>query len=89
MLHLASLRTAQDEELVSLTLQMLNSHFPNERRIAIDALLKTNHVSEIVPLLKAWWSVPPQTRATIAAGLYRAGYQIIQRDRALEIERLQ
>jgi len=31
--------------------------------------------------------VPP-TRAAIAAGLYRAGYQVMEKDRSLGIERL-
>ena len=88
VLRLASLRMAQGKELVTLALQMLNSHFPNERRIAMDALLKVNAVSELTPLLKQWGSVPPQTRAAIAAGLYRAGYQFVERDRSLGIERL-
>ena len=88
VLHLASLRVAQGKERVTLALQMLNSHFPNERRIAMDALLKANVVSELAPLLKQWGRVPPQARATIAAGLYRGGYQIVERDRSLGIERL-
>ena len=45
---------AQGKERVTLALQMLNSHFPNERRIAMDALLKANVVSELAPLLKQW-----------------------------------
>jgi len=88
VLRLASLGVAQGKERVTLARQMLNSHFPNERRIAMDALLKANAVSELTPLLKQWGSVPPQSRATIAAGLYRAGYQIVERDRSLGIERL-
>ena len=79
---------AQGKERATLALQMLNSHFPNERRIAMDALLKANVVSELAPLLKQWGRVPPQARATIAAGLYRGGYQIVERDRSLGIERL-
>ena len=31
--------------------------------------------------------VPP-TRAAVAAGLYRAGYQVVEKDRSLGIERL-
>jgi HEAT repeat protein len=88
VLRLTSLRITQGEERVALALQMLNSRFPNERRIAMDVLLKANAVSELTPLLKKWGSVPPQTRATIAAGLYRAGYQFVERDRSLEIKRL-
>lgn len=88
VLRLANLRIAKGEELVPLALQMLNSHFPNERRIAMDALLKVNGVSELSPLIKQWGSVPPLTRATIAAGLYRAGYQLVVVNRSLRIERL-
>lgn len=87
VLRLTNLRITQGEEHVTLALQMLNSHFPNERRIAMDALLKANGVSEFTPLLKKWGSVSPQTRATIAAGLYRSGYQFVERDRGLEVER--
>ena len=86
--RLATLRVAQGEELVTLALQMLKSHFPNERRLAMDALLKVNDVSELTPLIKQWGSVPPQTRAAIAAGLYRVGYQLVEKDRRLGIERL-
>lgn len=88
VLRLASLRIAQGEELVTLAQQMLNSRFPNERRLAIDTLLKVNGVDELTPLILRWGSVPPQTRAAITAGLYRAGYQLVEKDRSLEIERL-
>lgn len=88
VLRLASLRVAQGKERVTLARQMLNSHFPNERRIAMDSLLEANAVNELTPLLKQWGSVPSQTRATIAAGLYRAGYHFVERDRSLGIERL-
>ena len=88
VLRLASLRIAKDEELVTLALQMLNSHFPNERRLAMDALLKADGVSELTPLIKQWESVPAHTRAAITAGLYRAGYQLVEKDRSLGIERM-
>lgn len=67
---------AQGETLVTLTRKMLNSDFPNERRLAIDALLKATGVSELSPLIMQWGSVPPLIRAAVAAGLYRAGYQV-------------
>jgi HEAT repeat protein len=89
VLRLASLRMAQGEELVTLALQMLNSDFPNERRLAMEALIKVNGVSELTPLIKQWESVPPQTRAAVAAGLYRAAYQLVEKDRSLGIEHLQ
>lgn len=53
---------AQGEALVTLTRKMLNSDFPNERRLAIDALLKATGVSELSPLIMQWGSVPPPTR---------------------------
>ena len=88
VLRLASLGMAQGEALVILTQKMLNSDFPNERRLAIDALLKATGVSELTPLIMQWGSVPPPTRAAVAAGLYRAGYQVVEKDRSLGIERL-
>lgn len=50
---------AQGEALVTLTRKMLNSDFPNERRLVIDALLKAPGVSELSPLIMQWGSVPP------------------------------
>ena len=88
VLRLAHLRVASGEELLTLALQMLNSRFPNERRLAIDTLLKVKGIDDISPLIAQWGSVPPQTRAAIAAGLYRAGYQLVEKDRNLGIERL-
>ena len=79
---------AQGETLVTLTRKMLNSDFPNERRLAIDALLKATGVSELSPLIMQWGSVPPLIRVAVAAGLYRAGYQVVEKDRSLGIERL-
>ena len=79
---------AQVETLVTLTRKMLNSDFPNERHLAIDALLKATGVSELSPLIMQWGSVPPLIRAAVADGLYRAGYQVVEKDRSLEIERL-
>lgn len=52
---------AQGEALATLTRKMLNSDFPNERRLAIDALLKATGVSELSPLIMQWGSVPPPT----------------------------
>ena len=89
VLRLANLRIAQGDEPMALARQMLNSRFPNERRLAIDTLLKAKGVNELSDLIRRWGSVPPQTRATIAAGLYRAGYQLVEKDRRLEIEPLQ
>ncbi len=89
VLRLANLRFAQGEERVTLARQMLSSPFPNERRLAIDALLKANGIDELSSLITRWGSVPPQTRAAIAAGLYRAGYQLVEKERKLGIERLQ
>ncbi len=88
VLRMASLPVAQGEEKVILARQMLESHFPNERRIAMDALMGAGVVGEFTPLFKQWGSVAPHTRAAIAAGLYRWGYRIVERDRGLGIERL-
>ncbi|MBT8361427.1 MAG: HEAT repeat domain-containing protein, partial [Deltaproteobacteria bacterium] len=88
VLRAATFRNAQGQELTTLAQQMLDSPFPNERRLAIDTLLKVNGVDEFSPLILRWERVPPETRAAIAAGLYRAGYQLVEKDRQLGIERL-
>ena len=88
VLRIARSRIADEEELVALTQQMLNSRFPNERRLAIDTLLKVKGIDGLSPLIAQWGSVSPRTRAAIAAGLYRAGYQLVEKDRNLGIERL-
>ena len=86
--RIASLGIAQGKESATLAKQMLSSRFPNERRLAVDTLLKINGIDELSPLIRQWGSVAMQTRAAIAAGLYRAGYQLAEKNRTLEIERL-
>ena len=51
MIPLGSLSMTLGEALVILTRKMLNSDFPNERRLLIDALLNTTGVSELSPLI--------------------------------------
>ena len=89
VMRLARFRDAQEEELVDLAQEMLNSRFPNERRLAIDTLLKVSGIDDFSPLVVRWDGVPPQTRAAIAAGLFRAGYHLVEKDRRLVIERQQ
>jgi HEAT repeat protein len=86
-LRIAKLRTARAKERVALARKMLESEFPNERRIAMRALLEANALSELTPLLEQWWMVPAHMRSTVAAELYRGGYRIVEKDRHLEIEK--
>jgi len=86
-LRIAELRSAPANERVALARRMLASEFPNERRIAMRALLERNALNELTPLLEQWWTVPAHMRATVAAELYRGGYRLVERDRRLEIER--
>jgi HEAT repeat protein len=86
-LRIAELRSAPAKERVALARNMLESEFPNERRIAMRALLEQNALNELAPLLEQWWMVPAHMRATVAAELYRGGYRLVEKDRRLEIER--
>jgi len=88
-LRIAKLRPARARERLAMARKMLESEFPNERRIAMRALLEANALSEFTPLLEQWWRVPAHTRATVAAELYRGGYRLVEKDRRLEIERRQ
>lgn len=86
-LRIATLRSAGTERRVALALEMLESQFPNERRIAMRALLESNALDELSLLLEKWGAVPAYTRASVAAELYRGGYRIVEKDRHLAIER--
>lgn len=88
-LRIAKLRSARAKERVALARKMLESQFPNERRIAMRALLELNALNELTSLLEQWWMVPAHMRATVAAELYRGGYHLVEKDRRLEIERRQ
>jgi hypothetical protein len=88
-LRIAKLRSAATKERVALARKMLESEFPNERRIAMRALLERNALNELTPLLEQWWTVPAHMRASVAAELYRGGYRLVEKDRRLEIERRQ
>jgi len=88
-LRIARLRSARANERVALAREMLESQFPNERRIAMRALLERNALNELRSLLEQWWMVPTHMRATVAAELYRGGYRLVEKDRRLEIERRQ
>jgi HEAT repeat protein len=88
-LRIAKLRSARAKERVALARKMLESPFPNERRIAMRALLERNALDELTSLLEQWWMVPAHMRATVAAELYRGGYRLVEKDRRLEIERRQ
>ena len=88
-LRIAKLRSARAKERVALARKMLESQFPNERRIAMRALLERNALNELTSLLEQWWRVPAHMRATVAAELYRGGYRLVEKNRRLEIERRQ
>ncbi len=88
-LRIAKLRSAAPNERVALAREMIESPFPNERRIAMRALIERNALGELASLLEQWWFVPAHVRATVAAELYRGGYRFVERDRRLEIARRQ
>jgi hypothetical protein len=88
-LRIVTLQSDRTKERVALAREMLESQFPNERRIAMRALLERNALHELRSLLEQWWMVPPYMRASVAAELYRGGYRLVERDRRLEIERRQ
>jgi HEAT repeat protein len=88
-LRIAKLRYDPSKERVVLARRMLESQFPNERRIAVRALLEENALNELTFLLEQWWTVPAHMRATVTAELYRGGYRLVENDRRLEIERRQ
>jgi len=86
-LRFAKLRAAPASERAEIARKMLESEFPNERRVAMRALLESDALAELTPLLEQWWTVPGYMRATVAAELYRGGYRIVEKDRRLEIEK--
>jgi HEAT repeat protein len=86
-LRIAMLRTAPQQDRVTLAREMLESEFPNERRIAMRALLDENALNQLTPLLSKWWRVPAHVRASVAAEIYRGGYRIVEKDRRLEFEK--
>jgi HEAT repeat protein len=88
-LRIATLPTAAADERESLARKMLESQFPNERRIAMRDLLERNALDQLTPLLEQWWTVPAHMRASVAAELYRGGYRLVERDRSLQIAKRQ
>jgi HEAT repeat protein len=86
-MRITTLRSAPPRERVRLAREMLASKFPNERRIAMRAILGAEGLAEITPLLSEWWKVPPPVRASVAAEIYRAGYRIVEKERHLVLEK--